>query len=121
MPMVRGQLHAADSDQTRGTKPRRKVGNKDFSAFASRIVRAYGRRVAAGDVEALPDLVAFSREVDHAIAQAVLGLRASGCTWQEIAGHLGVSKHAVSARWGKQVPSGDQPWLPTLNGAGEQP
>jgi hypothetical protein len=96
------------------------VENKDFSAFASRILRAYGRRVGSGDVEALPDLVAYSRQLDETIAAAVLGLRGFGYTWDEIATRLGVSKQAVCARWGRKPSLPDQEYLPTLHGAGDR-
>ena len=31
--------------------------NLDYAAFATRIIRAHGRRMAQGDIEALPDLL----------------------------------------------------------------
>ena len=71
MPMVRVQPSSADNGQTRGKRPRKVVENRDFSAFATRILRAFAKRVGSGDVEALPDLVAFSRQADEAIARAV--------------------------------------------------
>jgi signal transduction histidine kinase len=44
-------------------------------AFVRRIVRAYARRVAAGDVEALRSLAMLSSEVDAVTRLAVAGLR----------------------------------------------
>ena len=52
-------------------RPRRQVENDEYSAFVRRILRAYARRVAAGDVEALTSLVAFSHEVETAIRAAI--------------------------------------------------
>ncbi|MEU2612656.1 hypothetical protein ABZ570_13920 [Micromonospora sp. NPDC007271] len=86
--------------------PRRKrrdvVENDEFAAFARRIIRAHGRRVATGDVEALRDLVALSANLDDAIGEAVLGLRAFGYSWAEIGARLGISRQAAQQRWGGQ-------------------
>ncbi|MEV6377280.1 hypothetical protein [Micromonospora musae] len=83
-------------------KRREVVENDEFAAFARRIIRAHGRRVAAGDVEALRDLVALSSAIDDAIGQAVIGLRAFGYSWAEIGQRLGISKQAAQQRWGGQ-------------------
>ncbi|AVT38015.1 hypothetical protein [Plantactinospora sp. BB1] len=83
-------------------RPRRRdvVENDEFAAFARRIIRAHGRRVATGDVEALRDLVALSADLDQAIGQAVIGLRAFGYSWAEIGQRLGISRQAAQQRWG---------------------
>ncbi|WP_328853815.1 hypothetical protein OG994_28275 [Micromonospora globbae] len=83
-------------------KRREVVENDEFAAFARRIIRAHGRRVAAGDVEALRDLTALSAAIDDAIGQAVIGLRAFGYSWAEIGARLGISKQAAQQRWGGQ-------------------
>ncbi|MBQ1044133.1 hypothetical protein AB0N38_27810 [Micromonospora aurantiaca] len=80
------------------------VENDEFAAFARRIIRAHGRRVAAGDVEALRDLVALSTNIDEAIGEAVVGLRAFGYSWSEIGTRLGISKQAAQQRWGGEKP-----------------
>ncbi|MFJ1542488.1 hypothetical protein ACIODS_28515 [Micromonospora chalcea] len=76
------------------------VENDAFAAFARRIIRAHGRRVATGDVEALRDLVALSTELDDAIGEAVIGLRAFGYSWADIGARLGISRQAAQQRWG---------------------
>lgn len=78
---------------------RRVVENDEFAAFSRRILRAAGRRVAAGDVDALPQLAGLAVEVDAAIGHAVLGLRRAGYSWGEIASRLGVTRQAVHQRW----------------------
>ncbi|MEW2386287.1 hypothetical protein AB0873_29990 [Micromonospora sp. NPDC047707] len=83
-------------------KRRQIVENDEFAAFARRIIRAHGRRVATGDVEALRDLVALSAQLDDAIGEAVIGLRAFGYSWAEIGSRLGISKQAAQQRWGGQ-------------------
>ena len=83
-------------------KRRDVVENDQFAAFAKRIIRAHGRRVADGDVEALRDLVALSAELDRAITDAVVGLRQFGYSWAEIGQRLGISRQAAQQRWGAQ-------------------
>ncbi len=83
-------------------KPRRQdvVENDEYAAFVRRILRAYTRRVATGDIEALTDLIALSAVLDEAIAQAVQGLRGHGYSWSEIADRLGITRQAAHQRWG---------------------
>ncbi|WBC02679.1 hypothetical protein [Micromonospora sp. WMMA1976] len=76
------------------------VENDAFAAFARRIIRAHGRRVATGDVEALRDLVTLSADLDRAITDAVVGLRQFGYSWAEIGQRLGISRQAAQQRWG---------------------
>ena len=81
------------------------VENDEFAAFAQRIIRAHGRRVATGDVEALRDLVALSTVLD----QAILRGRRSACAPSATPGpksadRLGITRQAAQQRWG-----GDQP------------
>jgi hypothetical protein len=76
------------------------VENRDYAAFARRVVRAHGRRIASGDVDALTDLLGLADEVDRSIGTAVTGLRAAGYSWSEIATRIGVSRQAAQQRWG---------------------
>jgi hypothetical protein len=74
--------------------------NEEFDAFTRRILRAYARRVASGDVEALRSMATLSVEVDAVIALAVLGLRKVPYSWAEIADRLGTSRQAAQMRYG---------------------
>ncbi|MFI6065293.1 hypothetical protein ACIA47_08485 [Micromonospora sp. NPDC051227] len=85
-------------------KRRDVVENDAFASFAQRIIRAHGRRVATGDVEALRDLVALSANLDDAIGEAVIGLRAFGYSWAEIGSRLGITRQAAQQRWGGDKP-----------------
>lgn len=85
---------------TPGQPVRLVVENDAYAAFARRVVRAARRRVAAGDVEGLADLVALSDEVERSIRAAVAGLRAFGCSWGEVAARVGVTRQAAQQRWG---------------------
>ena len=78
----------------------RVVENDEYAAFARRVLRAYARRVADGDVEALTLMLGLSAEIDDAIAQAVTGLRGFGYSWAEIGSRLGITRQAAQQRWG---------------------
>jgi hypothetical protein len=85
------------------------VENDEFAAFSRRVLRAAGRRIAAGDVEVLPALVGLAAELDAAIGEAIAGLRAVGYSWAEIAARLGVTRQAAQQRW-----AGTSPLMPVL-------
>jgi hypothetical protein len=79
----------------------RVIENGEYAAFARRVLRAYARRVATGDVEALTLMLGLSAEIDDAISQAVTGLREFGYSWAEIGSRLGVTRQAAWQRWGR--------------------
>lgn len=95
-----GSTFSVNAALTVRRRSRPVVENDDYAAFARRVIRAHGRRVAAGDPDALAALVALAREVDAATGDAVTGLRAAGYSWGDIATRLGVSRQAVQQRWG---------------------
>ena len=82
--------------------PRRRgrvTENDEYAAFARRVIRAWARRVAAGDIDAISDMAAAARELDDAMRRAVAGLRAKEYSWAEIAARLGVTRQAAQQRW----------------------
>jgi hypothetical protein len=81
-------------------RPRRVVENDEYAAFARRVLRAYARRVADGDIEALTAMTALAADLDQAINDAVTGLRAYGYSWADIARPLGITRQAAQQRWG---------------------
>ena len=81
-------------------KPARLVENDEYAAFARRVLRAYARRVADGDVEALILMFGLAAEIDTAITEAVKGLRTSGYSWAEIGTRFGITRQAAQQRWG---------------------
>jgi hypothetical protein len=83
-------------------RPRRPVENDEYAAFARRVLRAYSRRIAAGDIDALADMADLAAEIDTATGQAVAGLRARGYSWAEIGTRLGITRQAAQQRWGSQ-------------------
>ncbi|MEV0723292.1 hypothetical protein AB0I37_11015 [Micromonospora purpureochromogenes] len=91
--------------RTRTKRAKRSVETTEFDAFVRRILRAYARRVAAGDIEALRSLAVLSTEVDAVTRLAVTGLRQPPYrySWSEIADRLGVSRQAVQMRYGDRA------------------
>ena len=81
---------------------RRSIENDEYASFTRRVLRAYARRVAAGDVDALAAMTGMATELDEAISQAVIGLRKAGYSWAEIAVRLGVTRQATQQRWGRR-------------------
>ena len=100
-PSRQGRAGGPDTVKTPLT-PNRAVRvreNDEYAAFARRVLRAYARRVADGDVEALIPMFGLAAEIDDAITQAVKGLRATGYSWAEIGSRLGITRQAAQQRW----------------------
>ena len=86
-------------------KRRRKhTENDEYGAFARRVLRAYGRRIAQGDIDALAELKELAEEVEGALGGAVIGLRLLGYSWAEIGSRLGVTRQTAHERWGGNRP-----------------
>jgi DNA-directed RNA polymerase specialized sigma24 family protein len=52
-------------------------------------------------VEAIVELMRLTETLDQAMSEAVLGLRAEGYSWGEIAARMNVTRQAVYQRFGK--------------------
>jgi hypothetical protein len=78
----------------------RRVENDEYAAFAWRVLRAYSRRIAAGDIDALTGMADLAAEIDTAMAEAVTGLREQGYSWADIGTRLGITRQAAQQRWG---------------------
>lgn len=89
----------------RAKRARRHTETAQFDAFVRRILRAYARRVAAGDIEALASLAALFAEVDAVTRLAVAGLRQKPYeySWSEIGDRLGTSRQAAQMRYGERT------------------
>jgi hypothetical protein len=85
---------------------KRVVENYEYAKFTRRVLKAYSRRVADGDVEFLRCLVSLTCDVEQATRDAVRGLRAFGYSWSEIAARLGVSRQAAQMRYGDRAERG---------------
>ena len=101
IPAASSARPAVNRDLT-SRRPRRVTENDEFAAFARRVLRAWARRVAAGDIDAIADMAAAAAELDTAMRQAVAGLRGKGYSWADIATRLGVTRQAAQQRWGSR-------------------
>jgi hypothetical protein len=63
------------------------------------MVKSAGHRVGNGDVDDFAELVAIHTELEQALHVAVVGLRASGHTWQDIGAATGVTRQAALMKW----------------------
>lgn len=102
-----GATHDHDKPTVKKTltskHPTRVVENSDYIKFARRVIRGLAKRVAQGDVEALPDMVALGHELKTMTTQSITQLRtAHGYSWAEIADRLGTSRQAAQQRWGNE-------------------
>jgi hypothetical protein len=87
----------------RRQRRRRYVDTKDFGAMVTRMIRAYGRRVANADAEDLADLVAMRAVLDEAITTAVTHLRDHhDFSWAAIGEAVGTTRQAAQERYGRK-------------------
>jgi hypothetical protein len=93
----------SDVKNTLTAKRRQRVTeNDEYAAFVRRVIRAYSRRVAIGDIDAITDMAALAADFDTAIREAITGLRERGYSWAEIAARLGITRQGAQQRWGGQ-------------------
>jgi hypothetical protein len=81
----------------------RVVENDEYAAFLRRVIRAYSRRIAAGDIEAITNMTTLADHLDQAIRNAITGLRAYGYSWADIAMRLGITRQGAQQRWGTTI------------------
>ena len=99
--------HAVHFTVNKPLTPKRRsrvVENDEYAAFLRRVIAAYSRRVAAGDIEAIGTMVRLADDLDAAIWQAIAGLRACGYSWADIALRLGITRQGAQQRWGGDTP-----------------
>ena len=72
----------------------RVVENDEYAAFLRRVIDAYSRRVASGDIEAITAMAALASHLEDATRQAITGLREFGYSWADIAMRLGITRPA---------------------------
>jgi hypothetical protein len=96
----------AQSTVNRPLTPKRRsrvVENDEYAAFLRRVIRAYSRRIAAGDIEAITDMAALAGHLDQAIRDAITGLRRDGYSWADIALRLSITRQGAQQRWGSDT------------------
>lgn len=84
----------------RRARPERETS--EVAAMQARMLRAMVRRAAAGDLDALGELVRLEALLSLAVHQAAVALHdAPGLySWSEIAAELGVTRQAARQRFG---------------------
>lgn len=82
---------------------RREVETGSYIAFARRIIRGAGARVAKADDWELGELLSLRDEVEDAISRAVVGLKAQGHSWQYIGDALGITRQAAQQRYADRM------------------
>ncbi len=75
--------------------------NDEYAAFLRRVIAAYSRRVASGDIEAITTMAHLADHLEDATRQAITGLRESGYSWADIAMRLGITRQGAQQRWGE--------------------
>lgn len=80
----------------------RYVDNVRYAAFAARVIRGLGRRVAEADMEDLQELLELQAVLDEVTREAVQGVRANGAySWTTIGRAAGMTKQAAQQKWGR--------------------
>ena len=79
----------------------RVIENDEYAAFLRRVIRAYSRRVASGDIEAIAAMDRLAGDLEEATRQAITGLRGFGYSWADIAMRLGITRQGAQQRWGE--------------------
>lgn len=82
------------------------AGRDSFLAFGRRIVRAYGRRVGDGDLDALEGLVQLQAELAETVKAAGAAAHAYGYSWAEIGRATGTSRQRAEHRFGQTERNG---------------
>jgi hypothetical protein len=73
--------------------------DEDLAEGIARLIRALGKRCAAGDPDSAGLLSYLQAELDDALALSVAGWRRLQFSDSQIGAELGVTKQAVQQRW----------------------
>lgn len=90
------------------SNPEKRTGTEEYARFTERMVRSYGRKALAGDLDvtALEYLASLEAMVAAQTAETVRGLRATGVSWREVGDALGITRAAAFKRYGHLDPEG---------------
>jgi hypothetical protein len=75
------------------------IETPEYRQMLSRMLRAYGRRVADADDVDLAQMVELRDELEAAIASAVAGQRDRGASWADIGRGLGTTRQSAQQRY----------------------
>jgi hypothetical protein len=105
---ITSRLAERPSDVNRPLTPKRRrrvVENDEYAAFLRRVINAYSRRVASGDIEAITGMAALAGHLEDATRHAITGLRQFGYSWADIAARLGITRQGAQQRWAEDTPA----------------
>jgi hypothetical protein len=92
---------AVKTPLTARRRARRWVDTSDYGRMLRRMVTAYGRRVATGDIEDLADLLALAAFVEDTARAAITQRRQAdnSFSWAVVAEATGTTRQAAQQRW----------------------
>ncbi len=97
-------MSTATTPAATATKPKRYRETSDFAAMMSRMVKAFGRRVASGDIASLALMAETRAELDAAIDATVARLYLEhDYSWTEIGRDLGITRQAARQKYAHLV------------------
>lgn len=77
------------------------VETPEYAAMVERMIRAYGRRVGEADEVDLARMLEVREAMNAAVVAAVVGQRARGLSWAEIARGLGTTRQSAQMTYGR--------------------
>lgn len=102
-PDFQARFEGVKAAFTRNRRKRRArlVETNDYAKMLRRLLTAYARRVADGDVEDLADMLQLARHVDELTREVVARLREDQeFSWADIARATGTTRQAAFQRYG---------------------
>jgi hypothetical protein len=98
------KVHTRDMPKTRPDRDNR-TGSEQYAGFMKRILRSYGKKAAAGDLDitALEQLRELREMLDGQTAEVVRALRTEeggAHSWDEIGRALGITRSAAYRKYG---------------------
>lgn len=78
-----------------------KVETTAYAGFMRRAMKAYAKRIGAGDIAALPEFVAMRDELDRHILDVITELRSErwNYSWAQIGDVLGIHRSTAQQRY----------------------
>lgn len=99
-PGLVAAVREADRAARRRRRELRQVETMDYAAFARRVVRAYGERLAEADYPDLTDALEVLEQFEQAIA-AGMRAQAERGSWAQVALGLGMTRQGAYQRFAR--------------------
>lgn len=91
----RRRRFCCDLCRIRGQRSERRTETGEFGRAAVRMIRQMAKRVGASDIAEFGAMWEVMTEAEHAVTEAIDGLRVSGFSWAEIGAEVGWSKQRL--------------------------